>query len=204
MKYFKTFFLFTLLLIYSINLLAQEDNTTIKSIKPLRLGVKIGIPNIITTNVEYVTPLLNNRIAITTDYMSLSKTIDDTNINYDNFEIGTNIYFNKKGKGIYAGISYFSFNGEGTFTEVEFNSNTIEDGTGAIKFNTVNLKLGAKLGRIFYFRIEVGYALGDIPEFILVTSNSSSLTSLEEIPDIPGITESGLPLFNFGIGFSFF
>ena len=204
MKHFKTFFLFTLLLIYSINLLAQEDNTTIKSIKPLRLGVKIGIPNIITANVEYVTPLLNNRIAITADYMSLSKTIDETNINYDNFEIGTNIYFNKKGKGIYAGISYFSFDGEGTFTEVEFNSNTIEDGTGTIKFNTVNLKLGAKLGRTFYFRIEVGYALGDIPEFILVTSNSSSLTSLEEIPDIPGITESGLPLFNFGFGFSFF
>lgn len=171
--------------------------------KPLRIGIKLGIPNIITANVEYVTPLLNNRIAIAVDYMSLSKTIDDTNINYNNFEIGTNIYLTKKGKGLYAGISYFSFGGEGTFTEVEFQPDMYEDGVGEIKFNTLNLKLGVKLGRTFYFRFEAGYGFGDIPEFILVTSKTSNETSLEEIPEIPGLNTSGLPVFNFGIGFSF-
>ena len=171
--------------------------------KPLRIGVKAGVPNIITANAEYVTPLLNNRIAIAIDYMSLSKTIDDTNINYNNFEIGTNIYFNDKGRGLYAGISYFSFNGEGTFTEIEFQPETYEDGTGKIEFNTLNLKLGVKIGHTFYSRIEIGYGFGDIPEYILVTSKTSNETSLEEIPEIPGISKSGLPIFNLGIGFSF-
>ena len=195
--------LFALVLVFSINASAQEDSSSTKSIKPLRLGVKVGVPNIITLNAEYVTSLLNNRVAIAVDYMSLSKTVDDTSIEYNNFEIGTNIYFNKKGKGLYGGISYFSFDGEGTFTEVEFNNNTVENGTGNIEFNTINLKLGAKLGRTFYFRIEAGYSFGDIPEYILVTNSSGTLTTLEEIPDIPGITSSGLPMFNFGIGFSF-
>ena len=72
------------------------------------------------------------------DYMVMSKTIDDVNINYKNSEIGANIYFNNKGKGLYGSISYFNFDGEGTFTEVEFSPDTYEDGIGNIKFNTIN------------------------------------------------------------------
>lgn len=181
---------------------AQNDSAT-KSIKPLRLGVKIGIPNILTANAEYVTPLLNNRVAITADYMSLTKTIDETEVNYSNFEIGSNIYFNRKGKGFYGGISYFSMDGEDTYNEIEFEDGSFEDGTGSIKFNTVNIKLGVKLGRVFYFRLEVGYGFGEIPEQILVTSKTSSKTTYEDIPDIPGISSSGIPVFNFGIGFGF-
>nr|WP_321227624.1 hypothetical protein [uncultured Psychroserpens sp.] len=193
-----------LMFIFSQPLFAQDDDSATKSIKPLRIGVKVGVPNIITANAEYVTPLLNNRVALAIDWMSLSKTIDDTSINYNNFEIGTNIYFNSKGKGLYAGISYFSFDGEGTFTEVEFDNGTTEDGKGTIEFNTMNLKLGAKLGRTFYFRIEAGYGFGDIPEFIEVTNNTGTQTTTEDIPEIPGIKTSGIPNFNFGIGFSFF
>jgi hypothetical protein len=204
LKHIIKLYIIGLLCVFSSNIFAQEDSTNVKSIKPLRLGIKVGVPNIITANAEYVSPLLNNRVALAIDYMSLSKTIDDTEISYTNFEFGTNIYFNKKGKGLYGGISYFSFDGEGTFTEVEFDEDTYEDGTGNIKFNTINLKLGAKFGRAFYFRIEVGYGFGKIPEYILVTSNTSSQTSEEEIPDIPGITNSGLPIFNFGIGFGLF
>lgn len=204
MKNLKNICLIGLLLTFSMHTYAQDDKTITKSIKPLRLGVKVGVPNIITANAEYVTPLLGNRIALAVDYMSLSKTVDDTEINYNNFEIGTNIYFNKQGKGLYGGISYFSFDGDGTFTDVEFDDGINGDGKGIIKFNTVNLKLGAKFGRSFFFRIEVGYGFGEIPEYILVTSNASSQTSQEEIPEIPGIGTSGMPLFNFGIGFGLF
>jgi len=136
--------------------------------------------------------------------MSMSKTIDDTNINYNNFEIGTNIYFNSEGKGLYGGISYFSFDGEGTFIETEFDDGSISDGKGQIDFNTINLKLGAKFGRTFYFRIEIGYGFGDIPETIIVTNPNGTQRTFEDIPDVPGIGTSGIPLFNFGIGFSFF
>lgn len=192
----KRFSITLLTLVLTFNSNAQE--------KPLRLGVKIGAPNIITANAEYVTPLLDNRVALSLDYMSLNKTIDETNINYNNFEIGTNIYFNNEGRGLYAGISYFSLDGEATYFDVEFEPDNYEDGTGSITFNTFNLKLGAKLGRTFYFRIEAGYGFGAIPETIIVTSNSGSETSEEEIPEIPGVKTSGLPVFNFGIGFSFF
>ncbi len=198
----KLVFVFTVFL-FCINVAAQKDSSKTKSIKPLRIGVKVGVPNIITANAEYVTPLLNNRIALAVDYMSLSKTIDDTNINYNNFEIGANAYLNKKGKGLYFGISHFSFDGEGTFTEVEFQPDIYEDGTGTIQFNTINLKLGLKMGRVFYSRFEVGYGFGDIPEYIVVTSKTSGQTKLEEIPEIPGISKSGLPILNFGFGFSF-
>jgi len=185
---------------------AQETtNYTLEeteSIKPLRFGVRLGTPHIITGNVEYVTPLLNNRVAVTLDYMSLSKTVDDVSIKYNNFEFGTNIYLSENGKGLYGSITYFSFKSEGTFSEVEFN-NTINDGTGKIDFDTFNFKLGAKLGSTFYFRIEVGYGFGNIPEYIVVTSNNSTETTLEEIPEIPGISKSGLLIANIGFGFSF-
>lgn len=196
--------LIMLIILTGINTSFAQNDTSPKSIKPLRLGVKVGIPNILTANAEYVTPLLSNRVALSMDYMSLSKTIDDTEIKYNNFEIGTNIYLTNKGKGLYGGLSYFSFDGDGTFTDVEFNDGSTGDGKGNIKFNTINLKVGAKFGRAFFFRIEVGYGFGDIPEYILVTSNSGSQTSQEEIPNIPGISSSGLPVFNLGIGFGLF
>lgn len=206
-KTIQSFFFIVLILAISIKVSAQEvqngNLSQSKSIKPLRLGVKVGIPNIITANAEYVTPLLGNRVALAIDYMSMSKTVDETEINYNNFEIGSNIYLNKKGSGLYGGISYFSFDGEGTFTETEFDDGSVADAIGIIKFNTVNLKLGAKVGRVFYFRLELGYGFGKIPEQIFVKSNTSSQTTYEDIPEIPGISNSGLPVFNFGIGFAF-
>lgn len=198
----KTLLKSIIILLFFCATLTQAQQQTQESIKPLRLGVKLGVPNILSANLEYVTPLLNNRVALMLDYMSLSKTIDDVNVNYNNFEIGTNIYINNTGKGLYGGISYFSFDAEGTYSDVEFTSST-NQGTGNIKFNTVNFKIGAKLGRTFFFRIEAGYGFGDIPEYVVVNSNSSNETSIEEIPEITGISKSGIPVFNIGIGFSF-
>lgn len=185
--------------IYSLNITAQEQ----KAKKPLRIGAKIGVPNIATINAEYLTPLLGNRVALFADYMSLSKTIDDTDINYNNFEIGTNIYFNKKGKGFYVSASYFSFDGDGTFPDVEFNDGSISDANGALKFNTLNVKLGSKIGKTFFIRSEIGYGFGDIPQEIVVQSTTTNQTTVEEFPEIPGLSESGILIFNFGIGFGF-
>ena len=105
-------------LFITINSIAQKDSIEVKSIKPLRVGIKIGIPFILTVNAEYVTPLLNNRVAVFADYMSLSKTIDDVSVDYTNFEIDSNIYLSKKGKGLYASFSYFSFDANGIFSGI--------------------------------------------------------------------------------------
>lgn len=199
----KNCLLFIFIVLGVISSKAQKDSTKtkVKSIKPLRLGVKVGVPSILTVNAEYVTPLLQNRVAVFGDYMALSKTIEEEKADYTNYEVGANIYLNSKGKGLYLGVSYFSFDSNILFSEVEFES-SYEDVTGNFKFNTTNVKIGAKFGRTFYFRIEAGYAFGDIPEYIVLTSSSGE-KAIEEIPDIPGITSSGLPVFNFGIGFSF-
>lgn len=205
MKTFNIKIVLTLLIILTgIGTSFAQNDTLAKSIKPLRFGVKIGVPHLFTANAEYVTPLLGNRVAVAVDYMSLSKTVDATQIKYNNFEIGTNIYLNKKGKGLYGGISYFSFDGDGTYTDVDFDDGSTGTGTGNIKFNTFNFKLGYKVGRTFFVRFEIGYGFGDIPEYILVTSTSGSQTTKEEIPDIPGISTSGLLVMNFGFGFGLF
>ncbi len=185
---------------------SQEMPTKEKSIKPLRLGMKIGVPSIITATGEYLTPLLNNRVGFAIDYFALARDFDDTTIDYTNFEIGTHIYANPRGKGFYAGISYTSFASEGTFVEVEFDDSnfSVGDGKADIAYNTFNLKAGLKLGRVFYFRLEVGYGFGDIPQRVVVRSvDDPSLTTVEEIPDIPGLSDSGLLYFNFGFGFGF-
>ena len=187
---------------------AQENTVTqtverTESIKPLRIGARLGIPNIITANVEYVTPLLDNRVAATLDYMTLSQTVDDVSIKYSNFEIGSNVYLKSTGKGLYASLTYFSFNSDGDFGDVDFDDGSNGDGKAKIDFSTVNFKVGAKLGRTFYFRAEVGYGFGKIPEYVLVKSNSSNATTVEEVPEIPGLGSSGTLVFNIGIGFAF-
>ncbi len=185
---------------------SQEVPVKEKSIKPLRFGVKIGVPSIITATGEYVTPLLNNRVALAVDYFALEREFDGTNIDYTNFEIGTNIYANPRGKGFYAGISYTSFTSEGTFVEVEFDDSDffVGDGKADIAYNTFNVKAGLKLGRVFFFRFEVGYGFGDIPQSVVVRSvNDPSLTTVEEIPDIPGLSDSGIVFLNFGFGIGF-
>lgn len=184
----------------------EEITPKERSIKPLRIGAKIGIPSLITATAEYVTPLLNNRVALAIDYFALERDFDGTQIDYTNFEIGTNIYANSRGKGFYGGISYTSFSSEGTFLDVEFDDDafTIGDGKANIDYNTLNVKLGIKTGRVFYFRMEVGYGFGTIPTEVVVRGiNDPSLTSIEEIPDIPGISDSGIIYFNIGFGFGF-
>ncbi len=205
MKYSRPYIILSLLYAFSLNIYAQtnEDTSSKRSIKPFRIGVKVGLPTIATINAEYVTPLLDDRVAISVDYMSLSPTVEDVKISYNNFEIGTNIYLSNKGSGLYGGISYFSFGGEGTFLDTEFDDGTVGDGVGDIKFNTVNLKLGVKFGRTFYWRLEVGYGFGDIPEFIEVTSNDGNSNTFEDIPDIPGLSSSGLFMANIGFGIQF-
>jgi hypothetical protein len=54
----KTNLLIIIVLFSFLSGIAQENSTLApikESIKPLRLGVKIGIPSIITGNLEYVT-----------------------------------------------------------------------------------------------------------------------------------------------------
>jgi hypothetical protein len=181
-----------------------------QDINPLRLGLKIGTPNIIGGNVEFVTPLLNNRFALFVDYSGFTFKEDASKIALKYFEAGTNIYFKKTGKGLYASLAYGTLNLDGNYKDAETRDGTLYEGeaNGSIDVSTLNSKLGVKLGNKIYFRIEAGYGFGDIPKEIEVTgtekTTGTTKTDYVDIPDdIPGIDESGYLVFNIGFGISF-
>lgn len=185
--------------------IAQEK----KDINPFRIGVKIGTPNILGGNIEFVTPLLNNRIALFLDYSGFTIKEDASKIALKYIEAGTNIYFKENGKGLYSSLSYGKLDLDGNYTDAETINGTQYEGKadGSISISTLNAKLGAKLGNKFYFRIEAGYGFGDIPQQIEITGTETGTgttkTDYVEIPnDIPGIGENGYLVFNIGFGIS--
>ncbi|REE79962.1 hypothetical protein BX611_2862 [Lutibacter oceani] len=196
---------FILLLLFCTITIAQEK----KDINPFRIGVKIGTPNVLGGNLEFVTPILNNRIALFIDYSGFTIKEDESKIALKYFEAGTNIYFKSSGKGLYSSLSYGKLNLDGNYTDAETINGTQYDGKaeGNISVSTLNAKLGAKLGSKFYFRIEAGYGFGDIPQQIEITGTESGTgitkTDYVDVPsDIPGLNENGYLLFNIGFGIS--
>lgn len=195
------------LLLFCTFAYAQDDK---QDINPLRIGLKIGTPNIIGGNLEFVTPLLSNRIALFVDYSGFTIKEDKSKIALKYFEAGTNIYFKDSGKGLYASLGYGTLNLDGKYKDAETVNGTLYEGeaTGGIDISTLNAKLGAKLGNKIYFRIEAGYGFGDIPQEIEITgtekNTGTTQTDYVALPDdIPGIDESGYLLFNIGFGISF-
>ena len=65
--------------------------------------------------------------------------------------------------------------------------------------------MGLKSDGKFFFRFEVGYGLGNIPEDISFRSTYNGITELftEDIPEIPGLGQNGLLVSNIGLGFAF-
>lgn len=201
-----------LLLLIPISSMSQEIETTdyddenvsaTRDINPLRIGLKVGVPTVFAINVEYVTPLLDNHVALAIDYFPLTLSTSDVEAKFKNFEIGSNIYFKNTGKGLYGGFSYFKFNADAKVTDVDFDDESYGTGETSIEFNTFNLKVGAKLGNAFYFRIELGYGFGELPETVVITSLDGSSSTTEDLDEVIGFLGSGVPVFNFGIGYSF-
>ncbi|AOW19991.1 hypothetical protein [Urechidicola croceus] len=223
-----------ILLISSIAFSQEEEVETSKdttktakiNIKPIRLGVKVGFPNVVGGNIEYVTPLLDQRLGVFIDYGNLPEyEFDDSKGGFTHTEFGINYYLKKnKGSGFYIGLSRSSLkiDGEysdiGTIVEQDQSVEYTGTATGDVKINTTNLKLGVKLGKTVYFRFEAGYGFGDIPEGVEVTgiaevtpnggpTQTQTETALYLFEDIEGlnnfIKDSGTPVVNIGIGFSF-
>lgn len=194
---------------------AQEDSADNRSpkVKPFRIGAKIGFPNLIGGNVEYVTPLLKQRLSVGLDYSSISDKSIDQWIELENeafkvtyFEAGLNYYFFKPGRGLYGGVSYGVFDAEFIFTGVESEEDTGQSSGTAdtgISHSTMNVKLGAKWGGTIYFRPEVGYSFSRLPEEVDVNvrfPDGSTESQSQELP-ISEINK-GL-IFNLGLGLAF-
>jgi len=187
------------MLLISTVLFAQE--------KPFRIGVKIGFPNVIGGNIEYVTPLLEKKLAASIEYSSINadKFIEPDEAKLSYLQIGFNYYFFKEGKGLYGNVSYGMLDADLTLNEIESDFDSEKIGTAFVNLsnNSFNVKLGAKLGGIFYFRPEIGYSFSSIDDMVDVRVKFPDGSSEnQEGIEIPSELTQGL-LFNIGFGFSF-
>ena len=222
---------FISVLFFGLNVSAQSIGDFDEKVRPLRIGVKIGFPNIVGGNVEYVTPLFNNRLAANVEYSNinfgflsefLSDDVEEDNdsqdpdVKFSYFEGGLNYYLFKPGKGLYIGASYSSFNFDATIYDYQpemYGDVQSYEGTANIDFkhDSFNLKLGAKLGGLFYFRPEIGYAFSSYPEYLEYefTYEGETRTESESFDELFAADESPQKLlfdgliFNIGFGFSF-
>lgn len=207
-----------------------EERETAKKerkVRPIRIGAKIGFPNLVGGNLEYVTPLLNKKLAIYGDFSSIKSDwlepgeeeedyyndTEQTKFDFRYLEGGLNYYFFKPGRGLYGGVSYGAINFKGTkyglASNDEFDTSG-KEGVGSIDMthSSFNLKLGAKLGGLFYFRPEVGYSFSSLPNHVTTTVVFEDGT--REVQDIGldiedgpwEILYNGL-IANIGIGFAF-
>jgi len=198
------------LLFASIVTFAQNRTS---DVRPFRIGIKMGVPNVASFEFEYLTPLLDNRIAPFVNYTSAGFIIDQVDASVAVFEVGSNIYFseNNEGRGLYGTLSYQNINANLEIEDYEAEDGTLYEGNArtSISYSGLNVKVGAKLGRKFFFRTEFGYSFGAIPTEVFVEGNFegepiSEIASVEnEVEDFPAIFKGGLPIFNIGFGLSF-
>lgn len=196
---YTKFIVMFIITLTSISVYSQE--------KPYRLGVKIGFPNVIGGNLEYVTPLLGKKLAASIEYSSINadKFLDPDKAKLTYLQIGFNYYFFKEGKGLYGNISYGILDADLILTELEsdFDFDKIGTANTGISNNSMNIKLGAKLGKGFYFRPEVGYSFTTIDDTIdVIVEFPDGSSENQEGIEVPSIITQGL-LFNIGFGVAF-
>jgi len=201
------------ILLLSFNSNAQENELNEQSgdsvkAKHISIGAKIGVPNVIGGSAEIVLPFLGNHLAPFFDYSGFAINAEDIESSLKYIEYGVNFYFSKKGHGFYVGAGQATLNTDITFQNLDFSEGGVTakgSGTTDLELKTTNFKLGVKTGGRYYFRFEVGYGIGDVPNELNFTATSSGITEnfTEEIPAIPGLGTSGVLIGNIGFGYSF-
>jgi hypothetical protein len=165
------------------NVSGQED--------PFRIGLKIGYPQLAGLNFEYVTPLMNKRLAADIDFSYIPLKPSNTTLTFTNMGLFADYYFTKEGRGLYGGLGFSRMGFDATKTLSDESK-----GKANISLNSLGLKIGGKHGKSFYFRWELGYSLAlSSPVFEVVSPTTHESFSSP-------ITGSG-PIANIGFGFAF-
>ena len=189
---------------------------TVLILKRFSFGIKMGLPNILGLTTEAVLPIFKNRVSPYFDYSSFKLNPDKTSIDLNYTDFGVNIYVNSKGNGLYASLGSGNLSSLILFQEIELTDENGNKGIGNAQLkeniNTFNVKLGIKSNSKIFFRLEVGYGIGKIPnnldltgifsyekDGMLYTSNGSSI---ESFPTVPGLGKKGIVIGNFGFGIS--
>jgi len=189
---------------------------TVLNLKRFSFGIKMGLPNILGLTTEAVLPIFKNRVSPYFDYSSFKLNPEKTSIDLNYTDFGVNIYVNSKGNGLYASLGSGNLSSLILFEQIELTDENGNKGLGNAQLkeniNTFNIKLGIKSNSKIFFRLEVGYGIGRVPnnldltgifsyekEGMLYTSNGSSI---ESFPTVPGLGKNGIIMGNFGFGIS--
>ena len=189
---------------------------TISNLKRFSFGIKMGIPNILGLTTEAILPIFKNRLSPYFDYSSFKLNPDTTSIDLNYTDYGINIYVNSKGNGLYASLGSGTLSSLIFFEKIELTDENGNKGIGTARLkeniNTYNIKFGIKSNSKIFFRLEVGYGIGKIPNNLNLTgsfayekdgiSYFSNGSSSESFPTIPGIGKKGIIMGNFGFGIS--
>ena len=189
---------------------------TVLNLKRFSFGIKMGLPNILGLTTEAVLPIFKNRVSPYFDYSSFKLNPDKTNIDLNYTDFGVNIYVNSKGNGLYASLGSGNLNSLILFEQIELTDENGNKGLGNANLNeninTFNVKLGIKSNSKIFFRLEVGYGIGRIPDNLNLTGSffyekdgmfyNSNGSSIESFPTIPGLGKNGIIIGNFGFGIS--
>jgi len=189
---------------------------TISNLKRFSFGIKMGIPNVIGLSTEAILPIFKNKVSPYFDYSSFKLNPDETSIDLNYTDYGINIYINSKGNGLYASLGSGNLSSLILFEEIELTDENGNKGLGNAQIkeniNTFNVKLGIKSNSKIFFRLEVGYGIGKIPNNLNLTGNfgyekdgifyNSRGSSIESFPTVPGIGKKGIIIGNFGFGIS--
>lgn len=181
-----------------------EDN----SLKRFSVGVKFGLPYMAVLGTQYTLPFFNNHFAPYFDYSQYSYEKNNEDAQFRFSEFGISYFFNQIGKGLYAGLSYSNLSYDVKFTNVILENGSKGYGSEKIDMRTTNLRVGLKTGGTFYFRIEMGYGLGDIPKKLSFKAIDNfdprySQIVTKGIPKISGTSEKDMLIGNIGVGISF-
>ncbi len=167
----------------------------------INLGVKAGLPGIVSAGAEVVTPLLQNRVAPFVEISRLKTDYESASIGSRFLEYGVNLYFSDKGRRGYLTVSRSSLMLKG----LEEHPDGVNAET-SFAFRGTNVKLGGRWGSRVYFRLEAGFTFGKVPQGLEVTEinpEGGSSSEYEAFPETATtLTEMGLPVFNIGMGVS--
>lgn len=209
----KIFFITSLFLLTIFTSFAQtesskEENRDSLKVKRFSIGLKLGIPNLASGSAELTLPILNNHFAPYIDYSEIPLNFDSVETTIAYTEFGINYYFNKKANGFFIGVGKGSLSTDVTFTNLLFPSglqSLIGSGSTELNLDTTNFKLGVKTAGTIFFRFELGYGIGKIPDSLnfIASFNGISESFTESIPPIPGLGTSGILIGNIGFGFAF-
>ncbi|MFT4900083.1 MAG: hypothetical protein ACI9U0_001884 [Flavobacteriales bacterium] len=141
-----------LILIFPVLGFSQENENKEHEINRSRISLDVGFPNIVGLSGEYILPFVSNHFSINADITYLPNFVPNSKTTISYYSLGSNIYFNKKGKGLYFGFGY----GHLPIRTTEIENKKVDI---SVDFSIFNSKLGLKIGTTAFIKFEIGYSM---------------------------------------------